>query len=111
MPQFLSIYTPDIPSSGPPSPEHMAEMGKLIDRMNKTNALVAMGATVPGSCIVRLAKGQFSVTDLPKTGEQGFAIMQTNSKEEAIAMTKEFLTVAGDGQCHFHSLAGQPPQA
>ncbi len=29
--QFLSLYTPAVQSSGPPSPEHMAQMGKLME--------------------------------------------------------------------------------
>jgi len=110
MHQYLNIYTPVVPASGPPSPEHMADMGKLIDRMRKVNALVTMGALVPGSCTVRLVKGQYAVTDLPKTGEQGFAIVQANTREEAIQLTKDFLAVAGDGECACHPLMATPPQ-
>jgi hypothetical protein len=111
MPQYLTIYSPAIPSSGPPSAEHMAEMGKLIERMSAKNALVTMGATVPGSWSIRLAKGDYTVTDLPKTGEQGFAILQANTNAEAIEMIKEFLAVAGDGTSTCHPLMGPPPQA
>jgi hypothetical protein len=97
MPQYLTLYTPLIPSSGPPSPGHMEAMGKLIAKMQAANSLVAMGATVPGSCTVRLVKGAYTVADLPRAGEQGFAILQASGKDDMIRMTKEFLAVAGDG--------------
>ena len=109
MAQYLTIYSPAIPANGPPSAEHMAEMGKLIERMSAKNALITMGATTPGSCEVRLTKGNYSITDLPKAGEQGFAILQAGSRRDAIELIKEFLAVAGDGTSTCHPLMG-PPQ-
>jgi hypothetical protein len=111
MPQYLTIYTPKIPSNGPPSDAHMAEMGKLIEKMNARNALVTMGATVPGSFKVRLSDGAYVVADLVKTGEQGFAILNAKDRDDAIQMTKDFLAVAGDGESAVHPLMGPPPQA
>src|SRR5215831_3862789 len=108
MPQYLTLYTPDVPSNGPPGPEHMAAMGKLIERMYARNALVAMGATVPGSLAVRLVKGAFSVRDVPRSGEQGFAILNAMDRDDAVQMTREFLAVAGDGESVLHPLMGQP---
>jgi hypothetical protein len=111
MPQYLTIYSPAIPSNGPPSPEHMAEMGKLIERMNARNALVTMGATIPGSFKVRLARGDYSVADLPRTGEQGFAILNAVDRTDAEQMVREFLAVAGDGESIVHPLMGPPPKS
>ena len=111
MPQYLTIYSPAVPSSGPPSAEHMAQMGKLIERMNARKALVAMGATVPGSLKVRLVKGAYTVSDLPKTGEQGFAILNAADRDDMIQMVKDFLAAAGDGESTCHPLMGPPPQA
>jgi hypothetical protein len=34
----------------------------------------------------------------------GLAILQANSKEEAIELVKEFLDVAGDGECELRQL-------
>jgi hypothetical protein len=34
----------------------------------------------------------------------GFALLQTSSKEEAIAAAKEFLEVAGDGECELRQI-------
>lgn len=111
MPQYLTIYSPAVPSSGPPSPEHMEAMGKLIGKMNARNALVTMGATVPGSFKVHLAKGEYTIADLPKTGEQGFAILNAQNHADAGEMVREFLTVAGDGESVCHPLMGPPPQS
>jgi hypothetical protein len=35
----------------------------------------------------------------------GFAILQANSKEEAIELARQFLAVAGEGECEIRQLA------
>jgi hypothetical protein len=111
MPQYLTIYTPAVASNGPPDPEHMAAMGKLIADAQARNALVAMGATVPGSFAVRLARGDYSVRDLPRSGETGFAILNAKDNADALQMAKDFLAIAGDGESVVHPLMAQPPQS
>src|SRR6201992_1367495 len=106
MPQFLTLYTPDVPSNGPPSPEHMEAMGKLIGSMQAKNQLVAFGATTPGSFNVRLAKGAYTVADLPRGGDQGLAILNAADRAEAEQLTRDFLAVAGDGVSVVHQLMG-----
>jgi hypothetical protein len=48
------------------------------------------------------------VTDGPFTEAKevvgGLALLQANSKEEAIELVKEFLQVAGDGECELRQL-------
>jgi hypothetical protein len=39
----------------------------------------------------------------------GLAILQANSKEEAIELVKEFLDVAGDGECELRQLYDGEP--
>jgi hypothetical protein len=62
---------------------------------------------------VRLFGGKLTVTDGPFTEAKeligGFAILRTNSKEEAIELAEKFLPVAGDGECELRQLyeAGQ----
>src|SRR5262245_55343217 len=102
MPQFLTLYTPEVPSNGPPSPEHMQAMGKLIGEMNARGALVAFGAMGVGGFTVRLAKGNYTVTDMPRTGEQGFAILNAADRADAEQLTRDFLAVAGDGTSVVH---------
>jgi hypothetical protein len=66
---------------------------------------------------VRRSDGNFRVTDGPfseaKEVVGGFALLRVNSKEEAIELTKQFLNVAGDGECELRQLfeAGQNTQA
>jgi hypothetical protein len=52
---------------------------------------------------VRRANGKIVVTDGPFTESKevvgGYAIVEAKSKEHAVAMTKRFLEVAGEGEC------------
>jgi hypothetical protein len=61
---------------------------------------------------VRLSNGEITITDGPFTESKevvgGLAIMQANSKEEAIQYLKQFLAVAGDGECELRQLYEQP---
>ncbi len=54
------------------------------------------------------ANGKLSVTDGPFTESKevvgGFAILRANSKEEAIQLAKDFLQVAGDGECEIRQI-------
>jgi len=60
--QFLTLWTPAKPMSGPPSPEHMAEMDKLVTGMMKAGSLVTTGPLAPAadSVAVRHANGRAS---------------------------------------------------
>ncbi len=66
---------------------------------------------------VRLSNGKLTLTDGPFTESKevigGLAILQANSKEEAIERVKQFLSFAGDGECELRQLfeAGQSTRA
>jgi hypothetical protein len=111
--RFLCLYKPSKDECAAPSPEEMAEMGKLIDEMTKAGALLATEGCQPSStgARVRLSGGRISVTDGPFTETKelvgGFAIIQAKSKEEAIELTKRFLAVAGDGETEIRQLHEQ----
>ena len=105
--RFFSIYTPDPKTAGgPPSPEHMAEMGKLMAEGKSAGWLVDTGAWLPltqgGAKVKRSADG-ITVVDGPfaetKEAIAGWALLQANSREEVIELTKRFLKVAGNGEC------------
>ena len=104
--QFLSLYTPAVPSSGPPSPEHMAQMGKLMDEMMKKGVLVTTGGILSrqtGMKVVR-QNGKVTSADGPVTGSSlmpaaGYALMRAGSREELAGHIKTFLDIAGDGTC------------
>jgi hypothetical protein len=107
--RFLSIYkTAERPT--PPTPEEMAAMGKLIEEGMKAGWLLATEGCLPTSlgAKVRRSSGKLSVNDGPFTEAKevvgGFAILKTNSKEEAIELARKFLEVAGDGECELRQI-------
>lgn len=112
--KFLSIYK-CAERGTPPTQEEMTKMGKLVEDGMKAGSLLAVEGCMPSvaGARVRLASGDVTVTDGPFTESKevigGLAILQANSKAEAIALAKEFLAVAGDGECELRQLfeAGQ----
>jgi hypothetical protein len=107
--RFLSIYK-TVETNSPPSLEHMARMGKLIEESMKAGVLLATEGCLPSAlgARVRRAEGKMTVTDGPfaETKEVigGFAILQANSREEAIEIAKRFLDVAGEGECEIRQI-------
>lgn len=107
--RFLSIYKTR-ERAVPPSPEEMAKMGKLVEEAMKAGYLLATEGCMPSGtgARVRLSDGRVTVTDGPfaetKEVVGGFAILKANSKAEAIQMTKDFLQVAGEGECEVRQL-------
>jgi hypothetical protein len=107
--RFLSIYK-TVETNAPPSLEHMARMGKLIEESTKAGVLLATEGCLPSAlgARVRRSEGKMTVTDGPfaETKEVigGFAILQANSKEEAIEIAKRFLDVAGEGECEIRQI-------
>jgi hypothetical protein len=112
--KFLSIYK-TAERGGPPSQEEIAKMGKLIEEGIKAGFLLSTEGCLPSAlgARVRMSVGRVTVTDGPFTEAKevvgGFAILQANSKEEALKLVKNFLQVAGDGECELRQLyeAGQ----
>jgi hypothetical protein len=113
--KFLSIYK-TTERGVPPSQEEMARMGKLVEEGMKAGHLLAVEGCLPSALGVRVRQtgGKFTVTDGPfvETKELicGLAILKADSKEHAILLTQQFLSVAGaDGECEVRQLheAGQ----
>lgn len=107
--KFLSIYR-SVERGVPPSAEEMTAMGKLIDKHMRSGALLATEGCLPSAlgARVRLSNGKVSVTDGPFTETKevvgGFAILQAKSKQEAIELAREFLQVAGEGECEIRQV-------
>ena len=101
--RFMSIYKPakKAPATGP-TPEHMVEMGKLIEEMTQAGTLLSTGALSGNRATVRVSSGEVTVTDGPfaesKEMIAGFALLRHASKAEAIEGAKRFLRAAGDGE-------------
>ncbi len=100
--KFLMTYQqrPDAP---PPTPQQMMALGAYTEKNVKAGVVVLTGGLVrPSKGIqVKTEKGKFSFTDGPfaesKELIDGFAVIEVKSKEEAIAVAKEFMAIAGDG--------------
>ena len=107
--KFLSVYK-TAERSSPPSQEEMAQMGKLIEDGMKAGYLLAVEGCLPSAtgARVRLSNGKVTVTDGPFTESKevigGLALLQAKSKQEAIELVKQFLNVAGDGECELRQL-------
>jgi hypothetical protein len=111
--RFLSIYKTK-ETGLPPSPEHIAAMGKLIEEGMKSGWLVATEGCLPSvlGARIRKADGTVTVTDGPFTESKeivgGFAILQAKSKEHAVQLVENFLKVAGDGECELRQIFEAP---
>lgn len=107
--RFLSIYK-TAETGLPPTQEEMASMGKLIEDGMKAGYLLSVEGCLPSAtgARVRLSGGNLTVTDGPfaeaKEVIGGLALLQANSKEEAIELAKQFLHVAGDGECELRQI-------
>ena len=110
--RFLSIYK-TAERSTPPGPEEMAAMGKLIEEGMKAGWLLGTEGCLPTAlgARVRRSGGKINVTDGPFTEAKevvgGFALLKANSKEEAIELARQFLKVAGDGECELRQIYEQ----
>ena len=109
--QFLVYDTNQNPeSAAPPTPEMMAEMGKFIEEATKAGIVVATGALQAKGTRLQLADGAFTVTDGPfielKELTGGFAVIETQSLEEAIEWSKRFRKIVGDGESEIVRLFG-----
>src|SRR5262245_20446894 len=107
--RFLSIFkTPE--SHTPPSPEYVATMQKLVEEGMKAGWLIATEGCLPTAlgARVRNSGGKLTVVDGPFTESKevvgGFVILEAKSKDDAIRLAREFLKVAGDGECELRQI-------
>ena len=111
--RFLTIFRA-VEREAPPSQGEIEAMGKLIQEMAEAHVLTTTEGCKPSrhGARVRRAGGQLVASDGPFTEAKevigGFAILEVASKEEAIAWTKRFMDVGGDGECEIHELYEVP---
>jgi len=114
--RFLSIFK-TVERTTPPSVEMVGRMQQLIEESMKSGELVATEGCLPSAtgARVRLDAGKITVTDGPFTEAKeligGFALLEAGSMEEAIAIAKKFLAVAGEGECEIRQLCNTPASA
>ena len=100
--RFLSMIRIDETTGQVPSEQLMSDMGKLIEELTRTGRLISTAGLRPTSegVRMRLRRGKLSMSDGPfmETKEVigGYAILEAESKEEAIELTQRFLKVHGD---------------
>lgn len=100
--RFLSMVRISENTGLQPSTQLMTEMGKLIEELTREGKLLDTAGLTPTSdgVRVRLADGKISVTDGPFTETKevigGYALLQAESREEAIELAKRFLRVHGN---------------
>jgi hypothetical protein len=113
--RFLCLYKSAKPEGTPPTEGDIAQMGKLIEESFKSGILLATEGCLPSAqgARIRRADGQFKVTDGPFTESKelvgGFALIRTKSKDEAIAFTKKFMNLAGDGEVEIREVYDDSP--
>jgi hypothetical protein len=107
--KFLSVYKTK-ERNAPPSQDEMTRMGKLVEEGMKSGSLLAVEGCMPSftGARIRQDSGTVTVTDGPFTESKevigGLAIIQANSKAEAIELVRNFLRFAGDGECELRQL-------
>jgi hypothetical protein len=112
--RFLNIYR-TAETGEMPTPDEMARMGKLIEEGMKAGYLLAVEGCLPSAAgaRVRRTNGSVTVTDGPFVESKelvgGLALLQAGSKAEAIELVKQFLAVAGDGECELRQLFEAEP--
>lgn len=109
--QFLMMTTNDASApAAPPTPELYAEMGKFIQEMSQAGVLLATGGLDPRATRIKHRDGKFTITDGPYTEAKeaivGFALIQADSKEQAIEYSKRFWKIVGDGEGTIHQVFG-----
>jgi hypothetical protein len=113
--RYLCLFKSDKPEGTPPSEGEMTQMGKLIEESFKSGILLATEGCLPTAlgARVRLTGGNFKITDGPFTEAKelvgGFALIKVKSKEEAIAFTKKFMYLAGDGEVELRQVYDDSP--
>jgi hypothetical protein len=111
--RFISVFTHP-PTGAAPTPELMAEMGKLIEEGMKAGWLLATEGVQWGvaGAKVHNSGGKITVVDGPFSEAKevigGYALMEAKSKEACIELIRRFLKVAGDGTCEVHQLFEAP---
>jgi hypothetical protein len=113
--RFLSMIRINEKAGQVPSEQLMHDMGKLIDEMTREGVLVRTAGLRPTAegMRVRLRQGQLSTVDGPfietKEVVGGFAILEAETMQKAIELTKRFLRVHGDEwdiECEVRQLDG-----
>lgn len=100
--RFLSMIRINENNGQRPSEKLMDDMGRLIDEMTQAGVLLDTAGLRPTAegVRVKLKNGRTSVVDGPFSEAKevigGYAMLQADSMEQAIELTRRFLLIHGD---------------
>ena len=112
--RFLSLIRVNEASGRKPDERLVNDMTQLIKAMTADGTLLDTGGLGPTSQgkKVRLSHGKQTVSDGPFTESKevigGYALLQADSMEHALQLTRRFLDVHGDGwevECELRQIA------
>lgn len=114
--KFLSLIRTAENTGQKPSERLMNEMGKLMDESTRNGSLIATAGLRPTAEGVRVRsnRGKLTKTDGPFTETKevigGYALLEADSMDEALELTRRFLAVHGDEwnlECEVRPLDGE----
>jgi hypothetical protein len=96
--RFMMLVKTDEKQAGPPSPELLAGINKLVEDVKRSGGeLLETGGLLPSAngAKIRAGRGRLTVTDGPFTeGKElvgGYAIFRFDSKKQALEEGKRFM--------------------
>jgi hypothetical protein len=111
MPRYLALFTAE--RLTPPTPEHIARMGKFVEQQARAGRLVATGGLKrrDDGLTVRRKGDSYQVEDggAPWAAATGYAILEAPSREALIGDVKEFLGLAGEGVSEIIEISDATP--
>jgi hypothetical protein len=112
--KILAITTRPLTAPRIPSQEEIERTVALMSELAANGSLVDAGGTWPGLLEMKVGRqsGDYSIVDGPfseaKEVVGGYLLFQVPDREAAIAFTRRFLDVTGDGACYLHELVEFP---
>jgi hypothetical protein len=113
--RFALLYKSGKPEMNePPSPQEMQAVGKLVQEMAQAGVLLGTEGFEPSEkgARIRISGGKFTVSDGPFTDRNslidGYALVNVNSKAEAIEWSQRFLAAVGEGESEVRQLREMP---
>lgn len=114
--RILSIVTFDRQTPHPhEDSDTPARMAALIQEMREKGVLIDTGGRAGQMLEMRVSRkdGSLAVTDGPFAESKdivgGYAVLEVEDRNEAIAWTDRFLSLLGSGTCYLHEVF-QPPE-
>lgn len=113
--KYLSMVRVDESTGQKPSERLQADMGKLIDEWTRKGKLLRTAGLRPSAEGFRMRSryGELTATDGPFTESKevigGYALIEADSREEAVELIERFLQVHGDEwdvECEVRPLDG-----